>query len=61
MKNTALSAENNSKRSIIFISKAHEKFYYEKLKEVREQDVYYKALCYCLDISSDTIRIIVVI
>ena len=26
MKNTALSAENNSKRSIIFISEAHEKF-----------------------------------
>ena len=36
MKNTALSAENNSKRSIIFNSEAHEKFYYEKLKEVME-------------------------
>ena len=41
MNNTALGAE-----SIIFISEAHEKFYYEKLKEVRYQDVYHKALCY---------------
>ncbi len=39
MNNTALGAE-----SIIFISEAHEKFYYEKLKEVRYQDVYHKAL-----------------
>ena len=36
MNSTALSAENNRRQSIIFISKAHEKFYYEKLKEVRE-------------------------
>ena len=56
MKNTALSAENNGKWSIIFISEAHEKFYYEKLKEVREQDAYHKALCYCLGISPDTRR-----
>ena len=34
MKSTALGAEN-----IIFISDAHEKFYYEKLQEVRYQDV----------------------
>ena len=32
MKSTALGAEN-----IIFISDAHEKFYYEKLQEVRYQ------------------------
>lgn len=56
MKNTALSAENNSKRSIIFNSEAHEKFYYEKLKEVKEQNIYHKALCYCLGISPDTRR-----
>ena len=37
---TALGAE----RAIIFISDAHEKFYYEKLKEVRCQDVYHKKL-----------------
>ena len=51
MNNTALGAE-----SIIFISEAHEKFYYENLKEVRYQDVYHKALCYCLGINDDTRR-----
>ena len=51
MNSTALGAE-----SIIFISEAHEKFYYEKLKEVRYQDVYHKALCYCLGINDDTRR-----
>ena len=49
MKSTALGAE-----IIIFISDAHEKFYYEKLQEVRYQDVYHKALCYCLGINGDT-------
>ena len=48
MGSTALGAEKAAK--IIFISKAHEKFYYEKLKEVRYQDVYHKALVYCLGI-----------
>lgn len=51
MKSTALGAEN-----IIFISDAHEKFYYEKLQEVRYQDVYHKALCYCLGDYSGTLR-----
>ena len=51
MNNTALGAK---KQEIVFISKAHEKFYYEKLKEVRYQDVYHKSLCYCLGISDDT-------
>ena len=46
MSSTALGAE----KAIIFISDAHEKFYYEKLKEVRYQDVYHKALVYCLGI-----------
>ncbi len=45
MNNTALGAENKKKQTINFISEAHEKFYYEKLKEVRYQDVYHKALC----------------
>ena len=49
MKSTALGAEN-----IIIISDAHEKFYYEKLKEVRYQDVYHKALVYCLGVNRDT-------
>lgn len=53
MSSTALGAEKAKK--IIFISDAHEKFYYEKLKEVRYQDVYHKALVYCLGISNDTI------
>ena len=35
MNNTALGAENNKKQTINFISEAHEKFYYEKLKEVQ--------------------------
>ena len=35
MNNTALGAENKKEQTINFISEAHEKFYYEKLKEVR--------------------------
>ena len=38
MNSTALGAENKKKQTINFISEAHEKFYYEKLKEVRYQD-----------------------
>ncbi len=34
MNSTALGAENKKKQTINFISEAHEKFYYEKLKEV---------------------------
>lgn len=56
MNSTALGAENTKKESVIFISEAHEKFYYEKLEEVRYQDVYHKALCYCLGINDDTRR-----
>ncbi len=54
MNNTALGAGVENTQKIIFISEAHEKFYYEKLKEVRTQDVYHKALCYCLGINADT-------
>lgn len=56
MNSTASGAGNTKKEHIIFISDAHEKFYYEKLKEVRYQDAYHKALCYCLGISDDTRR-----
>ena len=56
MASTALRAESKKEENIIFISDAHEKFYYEKLKEVRYQDVYHKALVYCLGISDDTRR-----
>ena len=38
MTSTALGAETKKEEKIIFISDAHEKFYYEKLKEVRYQD-----------------------
>lgn len=41
-------------QNIEFISTAHEKFYHDKLKEVRYTDVYHKALCYCLGINEDT-------
>ena len=54
MNSTALGATAEKEGKIIFISDAHEKFYYEKLKEVRYQDVYHKALCYCLGICYDT-------
>lgn len=52
MTNTALSAEKADE--IIFISKAHEKFYYEKLEDVREKDVYHRSLVYCLGICEST-------
>ena len=56
MNNTALGAENKRNRQSILSAKHMKKFYYEKLKEVRYQDVYHKALCYCLGISDDTRR-----
>ena len=51
---TALSAATKKNDNLVFISKAHEKFYYEKLTEVRYQDTYHKALIYCLGICNDT-------
>lgn len=53
---TTLGTVDEKGKKIIFASDAHEKFYYEKLKEVSNQDAYYKALCYCLGISDDTRR-----
>lgn len=41
MTNTALGAGVKDTQEIIFISDAHEKFYYEKMKEVRYDDVYH--------------------
>ena len=40
--NTALGATAKKEGKIIFISDAHEKFYYEKLKEVRYCKCQYK-------------------
>ena len=51
MKSTALGAENKKEQTINFISEAHEKFYYEKLKEVRYQDVYHETWI-CLPLAS---------
>ena len=50
MESRTLGAE----KQIMFINEAHEKFYHEKLKEVRCEDVYHKALVYCLGICEDT-------
>lgn len=49
MSSTALGSRAEKAQELIFISEAH-----EKLKEIRYQDVYHKALCYCLGISDDT-------
>lgn len=56
MNSTALGATGKQESGIIFVNDAHEKFYYEKLKEVQYQDEYHMALCYCLGISDDTRR-----
>ncbi|MDO5292780.1 MAG: DUF6075 family protein [bacterium] len=51
MKNTALSAKNER---IIFKNDSHQKFYEKWILKCRYQDVYHKALVYCLGISEDT-------
>lgn len=55
MNSTALGA-TNEESGILFISEAHEKFYYDQLQKMQEQDEYHKAHCYCLGISNDTRR-----
>lgn len=40
----------------MFINEQHREFYEESLKKCRYQDVYHKALCYCLGICEDTRR-----
>ena len=56
MSNTALRAEvqdaNNT--HMVLANKEHEKFYYEKLRQVREQDCYHKALIDILGILENT-------
>ncbi len=49
-----MSRGNN--REIIFKDKEHEMFYRSCLPKCRQQDVYHKALVYCLGISGDTRR-----
>lgn len=48
------SAEGKSSRIITFKSQEHKKFYQEYLGKCRYQDVYHKALVYCLGIDRDT-------
>lgn len=55
MKNsTALGANSEITRTITFKSAAHKDFYLEYLPQCRYQDVYHKALVYCLGIDADT-------
>lgn len=54
MTKTAVSANSENTRTITFKNKEHEKFYKEYLSKCRYQDVYHKALVYCLGISEDT-------
>lgn len=61
MTNTATSAKINpncfadrNAGNITFKDREHEKFYLTYLSKCREQDVYQKALVYCLGISADT-------
>ena len=51
MNNTAISA---NKEKLIFKNESHRKFYEEWLLKCRYQDVYHKALVYCLGINEDT-------
>ena len=54
-KNTALGAKNEEHK-IVFKDTEHENFYYTYLSKCRWQDVYHKALVYCLGLSEDTRR-----
>ena len=52
--NTAKGAEKKNTRTITFKNNEHKDFYKEYLQKCRYQDVYHKALIYCLGISRDT-------
>ncbi|NSG11815.1 hypothetical protein HFM87_04950 [Blautia producta] len=55
MANTATSADKEKvTRTITFKNQAHEDFYKKYLPKCRYQDVYHKALVYCLGIDWDT-------
>ena len=51
---TATGARNKEAYTIIFKDKQHKDFYMEFLPRCRYQDVYHKALVYCLGLSRDT-------
>lgn len=52
--NTAKGAGKKDTRTITFKNKEHRDFYKEYLQKCRYQDVYHKALVYCLGIDRDT-------
>ena len=52
--NTATGARNKEAYTIIFKDKQHKDFYRDFLPRCRCQDVYHKALVYCLGLSGDT-------
>lgn len=55
MNSTATGARNeNVTHTITFISQEHKEFYQEHLLKGRYQDVYHKALIYCIGINRDT-------
>lgn len=54
MTGTALGAKEKTTRTITFKNKEHENFYQEYLPKCRYEDVYHKALVYCLGIDRDT-------
>lgn len=51
MSNTAIGAKKNG---LIFKNGSHRKFYEKWLPKCRHQDVYHKALIYCLGLNEDT-------
>lgn len=53
MTKTAVRANSDSIRTITFKSKEHKRFYDEYLMKCRYQDVYHKALVYCLGMDKD--------
>lgn len=54
MRSTAVRANQKTTCTITFKNKEHEKFYQKYLSKCRYQDVYHKALVYCLGIDRDT-------
>lgn len=51
---TATGARNKEAYTIIFKDKQHKEFYIDFLPRCRYQDVYHRALVYCLGLSRDT-------
>ena len=54
MRSTAVRANQKTTCTITFKNKEHEKFYQKYLSKCRYQDVYHKALVYCLGIDRET-------